>query len=74
MIGAFVHILRNDKCSVGVMAHEASHVCDLLSDRIGLVGDVDNLFSHGEARAYFIQWVADCISQVKNGKNKKFWL
>lgn len=73
-IGAFVHILRKDKCSVGVMAHEASHVCDFLSDRIGLVGEVDNLFSHGEARAYFIQWVADCISKVRDGKNKKFWL
>ena len=69
-IGAFVNIRRKDKCGVGVMAHEACHVCDLLSDRIGLVGEVDNLFSHGEARAYFIEWCAECISKVRNGKIK----
>lgn len=67
-IGAFVHIRRKDKCSVGVIAHEASHVCDLLSDRLGLVGEVDNLFSHGEARAYFIEWIANRINEVKTGK------
>lgn len=67
-IGAFVHIRRKDKCNVGVIAHEASHVCDFLSDRFGLVGEVDNLFSHGEARAYFIEWVANCINKVKTGK------
>lgn len=67
-IGAFVHIRRKNKCNVGVMAHEASHVCDFLSDRIGLVGEVDKLFSHGEARAYFIEWVANCINSVKTGR------
>ena len=67
-IGAFVHIGRKDKCGVGVIAHEASHVCDFLSDRIGLIGQVDNLFSHGEARAYFIEWVANRINEVKSGK------
>lgn len=69
-IGAFVNISRKDKCSVGVMAHEASHVCDFLSDRLGLVGEIDKMFSHGEARAYFIEWVANCINQVKTGKIK----
>lgn len=67
-IGAFVHIRRKDRCSVGVIAHEASHVCDFLSDRLGLVGEVDNLFSHGEARAYFIEWVANRINDVNTGK------
>lgn len=69
-IGAFVHIRGKGKCSVGVIAHEASHVCDLLSDRLGLVGEIDKMFSHGEARAYFIEWVANCINQVKTGKMK----
>lgn len=69
-IGALVNIRRKDKCSVGVIAHEASHVCDFLSDRLGLVGDINNLFSHGEARAYFIEWVADCINSVKQNKVK----
>lgn len=69
-IGCFININRKDKLTVGVMAHEATHVCDMLSDRIGLVGEVDKMFSHGEARAYFVEWVANCINEVKQGKVK----
>lgn len=68
--GAFININRKDKISVGVMAHESSHVCDMLSDRFGLVGEIDKMFSHGEARAYFIEWVANCINEVKLNKVK----
>lgn len=69
-IGAFVNINRKDKVSVGVMAHEAVHVCDMLSDMVGLVGDIKNMFSHGEARAYIVEWVANCINEVKLNKVK----
>lgn len=69
-VGTFVHIIRKDRCSVGVIAHEASHVCDYLSDRLGIVGETENMFSHGEARAYFIEWVANCINEVKCNKIK----
>ena len=69
-IGCFININRKDKLTVGVMAHEATHVCDMLSDRIGLVGEVDKMFSHGEARAYFVDWVSNCINEVKQGKVK----
>lgn len=69
-IGAFVNIRRKDKCTVGVMAHEATHVCDLISDRLGLVGEIDKMFSHGEARAYIVEWVANCINEVKINKVK----
>ena len=69
-IGCFININRKDKLTVGVMAHEATHVCDMLSDRLGLVGEIDKMFSHGEARAYFVEWVANCINEVKQGKVK----
>lgn len=68
--GAFININRKDKVSVGVIAHEASHVCDILSDMLGLVGEIDKMFSHGEARAYFIEWAANCINEVKLNKVK----
>lgn len=70
-IGAFVNIVRKDKCTVGVIAHEASHACDILSDRLGLVGELNNHFANGEARAYFIEWAAECIQSVKNNKKNK---
>lgn len=69
-IGCLININRKDKLTVGVMAHEATHVCDMLSDRLGLVGEIDKMFSHGEARAYFVEWVANCINEVKQGKVK----
>lgn len=69
-IGAFVNIRRKDRCSVGVMAHEASLVCDFLSERIGLMGG-DNLFKNGEARAYIIEWTTNCINEVKINKVKE---
>ena len=67
-IGAFVHVRRKGRCSVGVMAHEASHVCDFLSDRFGITGNESDMYLHGEARAYFIEWAANCINEVKTGK------
>ena len=69
-IGCFININHKDKLTVGVMAHEATHFCDLASDYLGLVGDIDNMFSHGEARAYLIEWAVNCINEVKQGKVK----
>lgn len=69
-IGAFINIVRKDKCTVGVIAHEASHACDILSDRLGLIGEINNHFINGEARAYFVEWVAGCIQSVKQQKTK----
>ena len=67
-IGAFININKKDKLTVGVIAHESIHVCDFLSDRLGLVGDIKNMYSYGEARGYFVEWVANCINSVKLNK------
>lgn len=66
-IGILCIIHKPEFLSVGKMAHEASHITDFLCDRIGLNGFN---FEDGEARAYFTEWAADCINQVKTGKFK----
>lgn len=66
-IGIFCGIFRRDRLSVGTAAHEASHITDFISDSFGLNGFN---FDDGEARAYLIEWAANCIWNVKSGKFK----
>jgi|UniRef100_UPI003FF01781 hypothetical protein len=66
-IGIFCGIFRKDRLSVGTTAHEASHITDFISDSFGLSGFN---FDDGEARAYLIEWAANCIWNVKSGKFK----
>ena len=66
-IGIFCRVFRKDRLSVGVAAHEASHITDFISDSFGLSGFN---FDDGEARAYLVEWAANCIWNVKSGKFK----
>ena len=66
-IGIFCGVFRKDRLSVGVAAHEASHITDFISDSFGL--NSFN-FDDGEARAYLVEWAANCIWNVKSGKFK----
>ena len=66
-IGIFCGVFRKDRLSVGVAAHEASHITDFISDSSGLNGFN---FDDGEARAYLVEWAANCIWNVKSGKFK----
>ena len=50
--------------TVGYMAHEASHVADNIFEYIGEDHPSD------EAKAYLIEWIVDCINQVKINKFK----
>ena len=48
---------------VGVVSHEASHVCDAIEEAIGM--------EHGgEASAYLIEWIASSISAARNNEGK----
>ena len=48
---------------VGMVSHEASHVCDAIEEAIGM--------EHGgEASAYLIEWIASSISSARNGEGK----
>lgn len=54
---------------VGKIAHEATHVTDYLCERLGLEG---YSFNEGEPRAYFTEWVANCIDKVRKWKEVKY--
>lgn len=48
---------------VGIVSHEASHVCDAIEEAIGM--------EHGgEASAYLIEWIANSISSARNNEGK----
>lgn len=64
-IGILCDIHKPELFTVGKIAHEASHITDFLSDRLGINGFN---FNDGEARAYFTEWAADCIWEVKTNR------
>ena len=64
-VGSIVLIWSKKELSVDTIAHESTHVTDLLCDKTNVSG---YNFEDGEARAYFTGWVAGCIDKVKRGK------
>lgn len=64
-LGCLISIWRPKDLSSSKIAHESSHVTDYLCDVLGVNGFT---LDGGEARAYFIEWVVDCIEKVKQGK------
>ena len=64
-IGLLVCVFRPRQCDVGLMAHEAVHCTDFICNQFGVTnGD----FINGEAYAYLVQWIANCIDKVRRGK------
>lgn len=66
-IGIFIPIFKKWNMDVKTIAHEASHAADFFCEEFGITSDS---FEHGEARAYLLGWIADCINQVKTNKFK----
>lgn len=63
--GMFCHINRPKQTGVGVMAHEAEHIVCWICEQFGIQSAT---FDDSEPRAYLIQWIAECINEVKNGR------
>ena len=63
--GIFCHIKRPKMAGVGVIAHEAEHIVCWICEQFGIQSVT---FEDSEPRAYLIQWVANCIDEVKRGK------
>ena len=63
--GCLVSLWRPKDVGVGAIAHEATHVVDWVCDEVGLRGFT---FEGGEARAYLVQWVANCIEEARKAK------
>lgn len=68
--GALVMLLDTKGFNIAIAADVASHICDIFTDLMDLIGDRRQMFINGEPRAYIVQWAADCINKVKNNKIK----
>lgn len=65
--GVLVAIWRRKETGYGVVSHESTHCTDFLCDQLGIGG---YSFNDGEPRAYYTQWVANCIGDVLHGRVK----
>lgn len=60
-------LINAKKLPIGVIAHEASHCADWLCEYLGIES---NTFVTGEARAYYVGWVAGKIAEVLKSRTK----
>lgn len=67
-LGVLMVIHLPKQMGVGKIAHEATHITDFLWERLGMEG---YSFREGEPRAYFTEWVANCIDFVRKYKEVK---
>lgn len=64
-MGCLVLIWKPKMLKVNQICHEASHCTDFVCEQFGISSrDFDN----GEAYAYLIGWIAECINSVKENK------
>lgn len=61
-IGILITIKSRNNLSIGLIAHEATHVSDKLWNHIG------ERNPGNEANAYLVEWIANCIWKVKTNK------
>lgn len=66
-IGVCVAINRKKAMTAKTIAHEACHCADFICENFGIVS---RKFDDGEAYAYLVGWIADCIEKVVKGKIK----
>lgn len=59
--GILVSFKRTKYMTVNACCHEASHACDAIESTI----DMEH---GGEASAYLIGWIAECINKARQGK------
>jgi len=64
-IGCLVMIYIPKQTDVRTICHESAHVADFVCEQF----DIETRgFDNGEAYAYLIGWIADCINKVKTNK------
>jgi hypothetical protein len=64
-MGLLIGIYKEKQCNVGTIAHEAAHSSDWICEQFGIT---TGSFENGEAYAYLVGWIAECIWKVKTGK------
>lgn len=63
-LGGFLVLSVDKTIDINSIAHEASHVADMIFDYIGEEANTD------ECKAYLIGWVAECIDKAMKFKDK----
>lgn len=66
--GLLVHIYRNNRLSTNYITHEAAHCADFFAEKLGLS---TGKFHDGEAYAYLLGWIAECIEKATKLHKKK---
>lgn len=64
-VGNLVYILKPKQLDVKTICHESAHCADYLTESLGIT---NGSFEDGEAYAYLVGWIADCIWKVKTNK------
>lgn len=70
LVGAIAIVRQPKDVGVKTMAHEATHITDLMCEELGIDG-CNYSYSGGEARAYFAGWVAECIDKALTAFNNQ---
>lgn len=64
-IGVMVSINKPKMMTAKFIAHESCHCADFICEQFGISS---RSFDDGEAYAYLVGWIAECIEKVKLGK------
>ena len=59
--GTLVYIFAPKRAKVNIICHEAAHCADFICETFGIT---KGKYEDGEAYAYLIGWVAECIDSV----------
>lgn len=63
--GFLVVLDKKDRITAGSMAHEATHVARCIWDHLL------EFSTGGEADAYLVQWIVDCIEKVRDNDKQE---
>lgn len=64
-VGLFVSIHKLKRLDTKTICHESAHCADFICENFGIQ---TGSFDGGEAYAYLIGWIAECIEKVKLNK------
>lgn len=59
--GTLVYIFAPKRAKVNIICHEAAHCADFICETFGIT---KGKYEDGEAYAYLIGWIAECINSV----------
>lgn len=67
-IGIIILLNKPKEIGNGVIAHEAYHAANMIAARLGF--SPENITEDDEPCAYLLQWIANCVASVLEGKPK----